>query len=142
MACPACGSRKCAGVACPMATLTPSLLDEWGRDQQLSVEEQDEAIILADPENLPLILRGLECLSYIASKKRVLLEALCVMLYDAIVEQDYVTYTVEEKRERLAIAEKVKPELVKRVDLLLRPEQWISDYVKEAVFPYLGIEET
>lgn len=140
LACSACGSKKCASVGMPALTLTASLLDEWGQDPALSVNEQDEEIILADPQYLPLILRGMESPSYLDSKKRVLLEALCVMLYDAINEDD--EYTEEENKSRRAVAEKVRPELLKRTYLLLRPEQWIGSYVREVIFPYLGIQKT
>lgn len=138
--CSACGSKECASVVNQTVTLTPSLMDEWGRDPNLSVNEQDEEIILGEPQYLHLILRGIESQFYLESKKRVLLEALCVILYDAIVEDD--EYTEEENKQRQAVAEKVKPELTKRKDLLLHPEQWIGSYIKAVIFPYLGIKES
>lgn len=136
--CSQCGSRKCESVGIQEVSLTESLLDEWGKNTNLSVNEQDEEIILGNPQYMDLLLRGIESENYLVCKKRVLLEALCVILYDAIVKDE--EYSDEENLQRLKVAEKVKPELIKRKSLLLHPDQWICDYIKAVIFPYLQIE--
>ncbi len=150
MPCPECGSKKCESVTQSLPVLDQELFDEWGISQNLSFCEQDEEIVLAEPIYLQLILDGIDSSTYLNRKKHILIEALCVLLYDALFEDERVYsydaetedeyYSDEENIERQKIAETVKTELLKRKDMLTHPDQWIESYVKEVVFPYIGLK--
>lgn len=137
--CPACKSTECKSVSYPLVKLDKQLLDIWGNNLQLTLMEQDEELLLAEVEYLPMILQAIDEKQYLPAKINTLLEALCVLLYDNLANS--FEYSPKENLLRAHIVNRVKPELVKRKDLIRGASQSISDYIKEVVFPEIELEE-
>ena len=100
-------------------------------NDSLEISEQDEEIILAEAKYLDLLLRLLDSPSTLDRKRKVIIEALCVLLYDNTIQDDILEVNDE-------LAGKVRNELIKRRKVVIESKDWIMDYVKEVVFPQLG----
>ena len=82
--CTKCNSDKWSEIKYPSPYLDKELLDIWGTDLDLNFMDQDEDIILAEEENLPLFLEAIDNKRYPQSKLNILLSALCILAYDNI----------------------------------------------------------
>ena len=111
--CSVCKSVECQIIQHPLVKLDQELLDIWGHNPQLAMMPQDEELFLAEIEYLPIILQAIDEKRYLPAKLNILLEALCILLYDNVV--DSFEYSLEENLKRKQIADTVKPEL-ERVD--------------------------
>lgn len=108
------------------------LLKEWAKDPDLSLMEQDEDLIIAEAKYLEIILNVLDNEEILLQKNNILIEALCVIIYDNSVEGN-------EKPDN-DLKKRVIEELNKRQDKLKLAEGWIMDYIKVVVYPQLQIE--
>lgn len=114
---------------------TEALLEEWIRNDDLRFEDQDEEICIGDAENLPLLERFLNHPDALPSKRQVLLEAICVVLYD------HATSESRSPADEGAISEAT--EILKRnIRLFDEHGEMICDYIKEVVYPRIGLPIT
>src|SRR5260221_148027 len=67
-----------------MPALSSEQFDAWAKDENLLFSSEDEDIILAQPEALHLILKVIDAPGTLPSKKKVLLAALFVMIYNSL----------------------------------------------------------
>ena len=109
------------------------LLKEWATNPELYLMEQDEELLLADEKHLDNILKILDNVSLLDHKRNLILDALCVIVYDNTIDDN------EQKDERLK--ERVIKELNNRIDELRKADDWIMDYLKEVVYPQLEVKE-
>ena len=135
--CSVCKSDECESLHHPLVKLDQELLDIWGNNPHLAMMSQDEELLLAEIEYLPIILRAIDNKEYLPSKVNVLLEALCILVYDNLANAS--KYSPEENLKRKQIADLVKPELVERKTLVENASAFIRDYIKEIVFPEIGL---
>lgn len=135
--CSNCDSVNCESLGHHHPKLDKELLDLWGNDSELYLMEQDEELFLAELEYLPMILESIDEGRYPSRKTNVLIESICVLLYDNTASR--YEYSKEENEERENIAKKVRPELVKRIDRIKNAEAIIMDYIKDVVFPQIGL---
>lgn len=128
--------RKCNSKMIITAYQTPDLdyelIEEWATNTELYLMQQDEELLLAEEKHLDNILYILDTVSIPDYKRDVLLEALCIIIYDNT-HQDNVHKDSELK-------DKVVAALNKRLDKLKLAESWISDYIKDIVFPQLNLK--
>jgi hypothetical protein len=136
-ACTVCGSTHCKSIAQHLVKLDLALLDQWGTNAQLRISDQDEHIILAEVDYLPIMLDAIDNQRYLPAKTNTLLEAVCVLLYDHVVNP--FEYSPEENLKRSQVADSVRPELQKRKDLVRKASPGMMDYLKEVVFPEIGL---
>lgn len=133
--CSKCNSKQCQSISSPALDLDEQILDEWCCSEHLDFSQQDESIILADIDNLQLIVKAIDKNHFTNGKKEVLLESLCILLYDNIYKSE--EFTNIEEFERKNLASKILPELKRRKELILDLDNYLLDYVKEVVFPLL-----
>lgn len=104
--------------------LNYDLLKEWSTNLDLYLMPQDEELLLADEMYLDMILQILDSVIIPDNKQNLLMDALCVIVYDN-----------QKKDEQLK--NRVIKELTKRRDKLKLADDLIMDYIKEVVFPQL-----
>ncbi|MEQ9288706.1 MAG: hypothetical protein RIG77_17425 [Cyclobacteriaceae bacterium] len=109
--------------------LDEQLFNEWATDPELHLMPQDEELIIADEKYLHLILNALDNLELDKHKQDLMMDALCVIVYDNSHE--------ENDSPNLELKETVLNELRKRRDKLEQANEWIMDYIKELVYPQL-----
>jgi hypothetical protein len=114
-----------------MPDLDFDLLKEWATSSELYLIEQDEELLLADEKYLDMILQVLDTIPIHEHKRNVLLDALCVIVYDNTLERN----PKADKRLRSRVIE----ELNKRQEILKLADGFIIDYVKKVVYPQLAI---
>ena len=110
----------------------------WGNDLELSFLDQDEVIILADFKNLTMFLDAIDNSNYIEHKIDTLTESVCILLYSYTVAPE--EYYATENIMREQIAKQVRPELIKRKQIIIQSQAYVDDYIKEVIHPQLGIE--
>lgn len=137
MKCSKCNSTNCYCIEHPYVKLDQEIFDLWGNNEHFFLSSQDEEIILAEMDNFSMILSAIKDEKYLNSKISILVESLCILLYDNTVE--CIDYNEEENQERAKNAQIIRPELIKIKDLIKANEVEIMDYLKVVVFPQLGI---
>ena len=135
--CSKCGSQNCLALSRGQPNIDQELLDIWGKDTALFFMEQDESIILAELDFFPIMLQAIDEEKYLKPKIDILIEAICVLLYDNIVAPE--EYTVQENKAREKIVQEVKPELIKRRQKIAEAGEAIMDYIREVVYPEIGL---
>lgn len=80
--CPNCGSTKQRGGTAEIPALSAEQLAIWAGDKGIVFYSQDEDILLARPESLNLLLQYLDDTHTLKSKRKTLLAALFVLIYD------------------------------------------------------------
>jgi hypothetical protein len=80
--CPKCGSTKARGGTCEIPRLSLEQLSIWAGNKNIHFLSQDEDIALARPESLELLLQCLDDSGTLKSKRKTLLAALFVIIYD------------------------------------------------------------
>jgi len=106
------------------------LLEEWSLNPDLYLMEQDEELFLANEAYVDIILNVLDTIKILDNKRNILLEALCIIVYDNTIEDNRY------KDER--IQKRVIKELNKRKTLLTLADHWIGGYIKKVVYPLLA----
>ncbi len=139
MPCSNCGSISCESLGQHHLTLDKELLDIWGYNPELFFMEQDQELLLAEYKYFHMLLEAIDESKYLKSKIDVLVEAICILLYDNTVSPE--EYSYKENKERESIAEKVRPELIKRNARIADAGDAVMDYIKEVVYPQIGIKE-
>jgi hypothetical protein len=109
------------------------LLKDWATNSDLYLMPQDEELLLADEKYLENILNILDNVSIPDQKRNLLMDALCVIVYDNTIEDN------QQKDENLK--QRVIVELNKRTEKLKQADEWIMDYIKEVVYPQLELTE-
>jgi hypothetical protein len=71
------------------------------------------------------------------SKIEILIESLCILLYDNIANSD--EYSEVENKEREKNAKIIRPELIKLKNRIKNMEEYLMDYIKVVVFPQIEI---
>lgn len=141
--CKKCNSTSCTSLSYPFVNYyKKEIFEEWKYNEKLHFYCQDEDIILADIDNLDNILEGIDNEKTLFCKKSILLETLCVLLYDNTFYSD--EFNMDEEADRKLNAEILRPELIKRKDKIEKlgiDLGYISDYIKEVVFPQIGINK-
>lgn len=135
--CSKCGSNNCQSTTLHGPELDQELLDIWGNNMNLAFMNQDEELLLAELGYLPMLLRAIDEQAYLKHKIDILIESICILLFDNTFQPE--EYTDEENERRQKIAKEVRPKLIKRKDKIIKAEEYIRDYVKEVVFPQIGI---
>ncbi len=140
MKCTKCGSEKWSYYRHDKPDIDAELLDIWGHDPKLFFMDQDEDIILAEENNLPLFLKAIDKQDYPERKLNILLAALCIIVYDNVIADE--EYTQEENIRRRKTADIVIAELIPRKHLVAETKDWeILDYVSKVVFPLIGLKK-
>ena len=136
--CSKCGSVNCKFLGHDHPKLDQELLDIWGNSPELFLMSQDEELFLAEIDYLPMTLKAIDESKYLKRKIEVLVESVCVLLYDNSASPE--EYTDNENKEREKAATLVRTELIKRKDKIIEAREAVMDYIKEIVFPQIGIE--
>lgn len=131
--CPKCAAQSWSS-SLEQPTLTPELLLEWASDASLYLMSQDEELVLANEEYLATMLNILDNELGLPHKHGIIIEAMCVMVYDNI---NTINNTPSPERTRRA--ERVLNELTKRKPLVVEYKNMVMDYVQKVVFPRLDI---
>lgn len=126
-------SFKSASVAIPPPD--SELLKIWAESTDLMFLDQDEDILLAEPENFDLLASFVQDASIELSKREILLSAICVLLHDNTPEDE------DDKEEYdLALAAKVKKFLISNKSLFDDLDKfYIMEYIKKVVYPQIGL---
>lgn len=133
--------KKCPGLTFSFSyskvDLDIELITEWATNSDLRLMPQDEALLLAEEKYLEYILAILDSVSIPHRKRNVLMQALCVMVFDNTVDTDAVedNQHCDEK-----LKQQVIRELNKRTEKLKQADDWIADYIKEVVYPQLDLK--
>lgn len=136
--CSKCGSNRCMSLIHPKPELDEELLDLWGQNPKWQFCQQDEDIILAQMDNLPLLLKAVDQALYTEQKQNVIISALCVLLYDNIDVDDNLSD--QEKKAHQKKVDTVLPELLKRKKIIENSKAYIMPYIKRVVFPTIGLK--
>lgn len=136
--CTKCGSEKFSAITYDRFTINQELLDIWGQEPSYYFNPQDEDLILAEPYYIPLFLNAIDNNLYPKKKLGILVSALCILVYDHSGGDE--EYTEVENEYRKEIINQVVPELQKRKQLIFDLQNEIMDYIKERVFPLIGLK--
>ena len=128
--CSKCGSKDFASLSSPQPEFETDLLIEWGNNPDYFFMEQDEDLLLAEDKNIEMILDVLDNHQILSQKRNILIEALCVIIYDNSVSDENNSDLIN----------RVAKELKKRETDVLNAQDWIMDYIKKVSFPIIGIE--
>ncbi|MCR9174099.1 MAG: hypothetical protein NXI10_16480 [bacterium] len=135
--CNVCGSPNCESLILNHPKLDKQLLDVWGNDPELFLMEQDEELFLAEDEYFDMLIEAIDNSEYPKEKLNVLIEAICVLLYDNTIAPH--EYSKKENKDRKLIADKVRPELIKRKERIREAGDAVMDYIKVVVYPQIGL---
>jgi hypothetical protein len=81
--CRECGSEQFSSKSLPMPRLDNEILEAWAKTPDLQLLDQDEDLILAAVENLPLLKSFVVRDDVLPEKRAMLLSALCVLISDS-----------------------------------------------------------
>jgi hypothetical protein len=109
--------------------LDDDILLEWSTNKDLYLMEQDEELFLANEDYLELVLKFLDKSTTLITKKNILMEALCVLTYDLLINKS---------NEQLL--RKLKTELLKRKKIFLNSEVSDIEYLSKKIFPFLELK--
>lgn len=130
--------KKCRSVRFTTNYLVPELdyelLKDWATNSELYLMPQDEELLLADGRYFDNILAILDTVSIPDHKRNILMEALCIIIYDNSVKENLHQDT--------ELKNKVIQALNNRMNKLKSADGWISDYIKKVVYPQLDIDPT
>ncbi|MDH5654801.1 MAG: hypothetical protein OEZ34_02765 [Spirochaetia bacterium] len=135
--CPQCGSNS-FGMISDSPVLTEESLSIWANDEKMYFLGQDEHLMLAEEENIDLLVSFLDNQSVPASKRSILLAALCIILFDNLLEENIQDgYASEEISEYLVSILKKRLKYFSELDTID-----ISGYVRKVVYPVLGLKQS
>jgi hypothetical protein len=116
-----------------MPELDYKLIKEWSTNLDLHLMPQDEELLLANERYLENILQILDNVSIPDQKRNILMDVLCIIVYNNSVDDN------SSKNDDLK--ERVVGELNKRKEKLRQADDWINDYIKKVVYPQLELNE-
>ncbi len=128
--CTKCGSTDCISIGGNPITLDKELLMEWGKDKDLHLMPQDEEILLAEESYIDLMLDLLDNENILVNKRKILTDALCIIIYDNLVDN---------ANKNVFLLNSLTEKLKTRKHLLEEARDWIPDYVKNIVYPHIGM---
>ena len=126
--CEECGGSQFSTMSLPMPNLDSEIMEAWIADENLDLMEQDEDLILASKENLPLLKDFVVRDDAKPHKRTMLLSALCVLAYDSNDSGD--ASTLEETIKFL----KNNRHLFEEIG-----DESIFDYIKKLIYPKIGL---
>lgn len=129
--CSKCNSKNCALTRINPFQLDKEILLKWSTGPKLYLMSQDEELLLANEIYLDLILDLNDNHEILPIKRKIIFEALCIIIYD-------INQGIEPDNQQLL--ERVKSEILNRKQQLLDSNDFIMDYVKEIVYPILEIK--
>lgn len=132
--CEKCGSINWKYKSCFLPEPSSTQIKLWAQNEKLHFDQQDENFWLSNKKNVSLIVQYLDNKDTLESKKEILFNALCILLYNNI--------HPEKKDRDPIIAEEIKKVLNQRIFLFSKYEnfRWqINDYVAEIIYPELGL---
>lgn len=133
--CEKCSSTEKASLGTNKPTIDEELMEQWATQEELQFLDQDEDLYIAEVDNIDLIIYFLERENTLPSKKNVLLDALCVLLYDNVGDEEELSK--KEKQVRKENFEIILPKIIERKELILQNKEYIYKYIFEVVEPYL-----
>jgi hypothetical protein len=136
--CTKCSSTKCYSLQHAHPKLDNEILDIWGHDPNLFLMIQDEELFLADYDYFSMILNAIDESKYPKRKIDVLIESICILLYDNTAAPE--EYSKKENDEREQMAKRIRPELIKRRSRIIDAGDAVMDYIQEVVYPQIGIK--
>lgn len=86
--CEKCSSTEKSSLGTNKPTIDEELMEQWATQEDLKFLDQDEDLYIAEVDNIDLIIYFLERENTLPSKKNVLLDALCVLLYDNVGDEE------------------------------------------------------
>lgn len=133
--CPKCGGSKYASVSFPRPSLTEPLLDEWSSNHDLSFSDQDEDLLLATAEDVPLLSHFVKRCDIPEQKRATLLSALCVIVYENTFDPSDPNAAIDTK-----LADRVIQFLKDNIQLFDEIDtDYLYEYIMEDVYPQLGL---
>lgn len=136
--CSKCDSKNCSSVTHPQKLVDQELLDTWGYDLKLFFMEQDEEVILAEMQYFTMFLKAIDDSKYLERKINILIESICVLLYDNVISSE--EYTEAENNQREKNKNIILPELIERKERVFKASLYIFDYIKNETFPMIGLK--
>lgn len=133
--CEKCNSIEKSSLGTNKPTIDEELMQDWATQEDLQFLDQDEDLYIAEVDNIDLIIYFLEKENTLPSKKIVLLEALCILLYDNVSNED--EQSEKNNLFRKKNLEIILPRIIERKDLILQYKEHIYEYIFEVVEPYL-----
>lgn len=128
--------KKCSSTKFSTSYQSPDLdfelLKEWATNKELFLMPQDEELLLADSKYVNDILNIIDTISIPDQKRNLLMDALCIIVYDNSMEDN--------AQKDIELKKRVIRELNKRQDKLKMADDWIMDYIKDVVYPQLDLE--
>lgn len=131
LVCSKCGGTEFNALSHPQPEFDKGLLLEWGNNAEYYFMEQDEDLMLAEESNINIILDVLDNHKILEGKRNILIEALCVIIYDNSVSDNKNTQLID----------RVAHELQKRKKDVLHAQDGIMEYIKVVAFPIIGISK-
>ena len=127
--CPKCGSTKQRGGTTETPALSAEQLAIWAGNKDIVFYSQDEDILLARPESLNLLLQCLDDSRTLRSKRKTLLAALYVIIYDHLAQ----------KRNDPLVVSRVAAALRERRGMIAElGTRHIDGYILKRVSPSIG----
>ena len=116
--CSKCKSSNTESLSLNKPDIDEELLEIWTNNDTYYFMEQDEELIIAEISNYKHILKLIDSNEVKQNKVEILVNSLCVLLYDNAVND--FEYSQEENKTRKEILVEILPELKKRKELLLK----------------------
>lgn len=118
-----------------MPDLNEEILETWAKDTDLTLLQQDEDLMIANAIALPLLTAFVLRRDISNNKRRVLLSAICVVVYDNRPDDENSGAEPNLKAAQSAIAF-----LADHIGLFKEiGDEYICDYIKEVVYPLIGM---
>lgn len=132
--CPICQSIEIENAGWELPDLDEEIMLLWCDDESLYLSDQDEDILMAEEMNIDLLFNFLDNDNIKPSKRAVILSALCVLVFDNTSDEE------EDLDINPEIAIKVIHGLKGRISIFASMDtDYIMDYIKEVVYPQLGL---
>lgn len=137
--CEKCGWTDYNSSSLEKPNMTKELFDLWCKNEEFMYSSQDEEIMIAEYEDLRLLEKFMLEESTLPYKKGTLLESLCVLLFNYSFPEDV------KKKDRECYLQKrdeIKEVLMRNLSQFVKLKEYcyIEPYIKEVVFPELGVE--
>lgn len=133
--CEKCHSTNKKSVGYTKPNYDEEFLEQWFHNDSYRFLEQDEAVYIAEMENLDWIISYLDRNDISNYKESVLAEALCVLVYDNYANEE--EQSAKDKIIRKKNLNHILPEVIKRKEIILKHKEYIFDYLFDVVEPFL-----
>ncbi|GGB67813.1 hypothetical protein GCM10007424_04750 [Flavobacterium suaedae] len=137
-ACSKCGSKDYVSYSRDLVAVDQEILDIWGNNPSYHFLDQDEDLLLAYMQYMPILLNAVDNNLYPQEKLNIVILALCILLYDNT--GDYSQYSAEESKKMQQNAAIIQAELLKRNNIIFKHQDVIMNYIKKRVFPLIDLK--